>query len=444
MPQVGKHAVVIGAGIAGLAAGRAVADFFEKVTVLERDVLPESPVPRAGVPQDRHLHVLLAGGHRALEELFPGFERSLVEAGAVTLRVGLDLRADRPGFDPFPRRDLGWDAYSSSRPLVEACVRRLAERHVELRSDGRVERIALSADGARVTGVEFTRGGARETLSADLVIDASGRGALTLAALEASGRPAPPETRIEVDIGYSTGCFRIPEGAGVDWKCAIVYPIIPASSRVALLIPVEGDRWMVTLVGCRGDKPPGDWPGFFAFARGLRTATIARAIEPAEPLGDVERFGFPASVWRHFEKLPDLPRGLLPIGDTICRFNPIYGQGMSVAAQEACLLRRRLDLVTSDPEPLSTLGAPFLAEIPRLLEGPWFFAATPDLAFPETRGERPSNLAETLKFTAGLLELAAEDPEIHRLVMAIQHQLVPRSALAEPTLRRRVMERVAH
>jgi 2-polyprenyl-6-methoxyphenol hydroxylase-like FAD-dependent oxidoreductase len=176
---IGKRAVVIGAGMSGLAAARALADNFEEVVVLERDSLPADATPRTGTPQSWHLHALLGGGQRALGELFPGFERDLAQAGAVALRAGLDLRFERQGYDPFPQRDLGWLIYSMSRPLIEFTLRRRVEQHgnIILRQCCRALEIVASPDGVAVTAVRHqTANGGRETLSADLVVDASVRG----------------------------------------------------------------------------------------------------------------------------------------------------------------------------------------------------------------------------------------------------------------------------
>ena len=218
---IGQQAVVIGAGIGGLSAARALADHFERVLVLERDALPAEPLDRAGVPQGRHVHALLAGGQRALGELFPGFESDLVRAGAVPLRVGLDVRVERPGFDPFPQRDLGWDAYAMSRPLIEWAVRRRVEEcsSIELRQRCRVQELVPRADGSGVSGVRYTNpDGAAETASADLVIDASGLGRPTLDLLVTTGRTQPEATTIGVDFMYATAVFAIPEDASGDWK----------------------------------------------------------------------------------------------------------------------------------------------------------------------------------------------------------------------------------
>jgi 2-polyprenyl-6-methoxyphenol hydroxylase-like FAD-dependent oxidoreductase len=447
--HIGRRAVVVGAGIGGLAAAGALADFFERVVVLERDVLPaadeRAPGDRAGTPQSRHIHALLAGGERALGELFAGFTTELAQAGAVPLG-GRDFRVEFPGFDPFPQRDLGWEVYSMSRPLLEAVVRQQVRRlaNVELRGDCQARELLPSIDGTGVVGVRCARtGSADETVSAELVVDASGRGALTLGLLEALGRPRPEEEAIVVDIGYATAIFAIPDDAPADWKGMRILPQPPDTRVGGLLLPLEHDRWMVTLGGRHDDKPPGDADCFLATAQRLRTPTLYNAIRRAKRLGGIARFGFPASTWRHFERLPPgdgFPRGLLPLGDAICRFNPVWGQGMSVAAQEAVVLRNLLDRAShrGDGDPLARLAPAFFAEVAELIETPWSSAAIPDFAYPKTIGERPPDLESRLEFARALNQLAAEDAAVHRLMTEVQHLLKTNSALREPTLVARV------
>jgi 2-polyprenyl-6-methoxyphenol hydroxylase-like FAD-dependent oxidoreductase len=213
---IGKQAVVIGAGMGGLSAAGALADHFDQVVVLERDTLPSEPVYRAGAPQARHVHALLLSGQRALSELFPGFEQDLARAGAVPLRVGLDVRMERPGYNPFPQRDLGWCSYAASRPTIERAVRQRVESRANstLRQRCRVQEVLATPNGEAVTGVRYENAdGASETIVADLVVDASGRGALTLALLQSIGRPLPEGTTIGIDLGYATCIFAIPDDA---------------------------------------------------------------------------------------------------------------------------------------------------------------------------------------------------------------------------------------
>jgi 2-polyprenyl-6-methoxyphenol hydroxylase-like FAD-dependent oxidoreductase len=430
--------------MAGLTAAGALADRFDQVVVLERDTLPSEPAYRAGTPQARHVHALLLSGQRALSELFPGFEQDLAQAGAVPLRAGLDVRVERQGYHPFPQRDLGWISYAVSRPTIERAVRARVEgrANTTLRQRCRVQEVLASPDGKAVTGVRYdNEDGASETIAADLVVDASGRGALTLALLQSIGRPLPEETTIGIDLGYATCVFAIPDDAPADWKGVMTFGQAPHDSRGGLMLPLEGNRWMATIGGRHGDVPSGDAEGFLSYARALRTPTIYNAISHARRLGEVARYGFPESVRRHFERLDVFPRGLLPIGDAICRFNPVYGQGMSVAALEACLLRRLLER-PGDGDPIAGLAPAFFAEVQALIETPWSVAIL-DFVFPDTRGQRPADFETTLRFGIALTRLAAEDPAVHKLTAEVQNLLKPRSVYRDPNLVERVLAKMA-
>ena len=440
---IGKQAVVIGAGMGGLTAAGALADRFDQVVVLERDTLASEPAYRAGTPQARHVHALLLSGQRALSELFPGFEQDLARAGAVPLTAGLDVRMERPGYDPFPQRDLGWFSYAVSRPTLERTVRLRVESHanIALRQRCRVHEILATSNGEAVTGVGYADdNGANQTIAADLVVDASGRGALTLALLQSIGRPLPEETTIGIDL--ATCIFATPDDAATDWKGVMTFGQAPGNSRGGLMLPLEGNRWMATIGGRHGDVPPGDAEGFLAYAKALRTPTIYNAISRANRLDGVARYGFPESVLRHFEQLDEFPRGLLPIADAICRFNPVYGQGMTVAALEACLLRRLLDRPAEDGDPIAALAPAFFAEAQALIETPWSVAML-DFAFPDTRGQRPADFETTLRFGRALMQLAAEDPEVHKLTAEVQNLLKPRSVYRDPNLVQRVLAKMA-
>jgi len=438
---IGRQAVVIGAGMAGLTAARVLADHFERVAVIDRDTLPSLTDPRAGVPQGRHAHASLAGGLRALSELFPGIEGDLEQAGAVRLVGGLDVRVERPGFDPFPQRDLGMFTYSVSRPALELAVRHRVEQlpNVALLTGCRV--IDLVSNGKdTVNGVRYDDAdGLRRTLGAELVIDASGRGAPTLALFEALGRTPPEETAIGVDIAYATALYEVPPDAARGWKGIMTFPKAPESSFGALMLPLEGGRWMLSLGGRGAEKPPGDEAGFLEATQRLRTPTIHHAICGARRLGDIARYAFPTSVRRHFERLPSFPRGLLPIGDAICVFNPVYGQGMSVAAQEAVLLRKLLTHMGARGDVPARLAPAFFAEVQPVLDTPWAMAAVPDFIFPQTTGPRPPDLERTLKIGAALLRVAARKADVHRLMIEVQHLLKPRSVYRKPLLMAQLM-----
>jgi 2-polyprenyl-6-methoxyphenol hydroxylase-like FAD-dependent oxidoreductase len=240
-----------------------------------------------------------------------------------------------------------------------------------------------------------------------------------------------------VDVNYATAEFAIPDDAPADWKG--VFTFAGSEGRGGLMLPLEGERWILTIAGRHAVKPPGDEAGFMAFTRHLRTQTIYRAIEHAERLGEIVRFGFRASTYRQYETLTAFPRGLLPLGDAICRFNPVYGQGMSVAAQEARALDRLLGDLAAEPDPTAGLAAAFFARAAALIEAPWASAAIPDFVHPETRGKRPENLEQMLRYGLAMARLAARDPDVHRLTVEVQHLLKPRSVYQDPALVQRVL-----
>lgn len=436
MTQRWERAIVIGAGMGGLLCARALAERFTEVLVLERDSLPADHQPRSGVPQGRHFHGLLAGGRRAMEALLPGLDDDIREAGAVEMVTGWSTRVERPGYDPYPRRDLGFSSFSLSRPLLELCVRRVVQRtaNLAIQHETAVERLLHA--GQAVTGVALRDG--RE-IQADLVVDASGRGELTLRAFDAMGLQRPRETAIGIDTNYATAVFKIPDGASQEWQGLFTFPKAPESSKGLLLSTIEGGQW-ICAVGWRGEEEqaPTDRESYVEWMRNLRTQTGYHAVKDAQMLGKVQRFAFPESRYRHFARSEALPAGLLPVGDSICRFNPIYGQGMSVAALEAETL---LGLLAEGDCSSEELPRRFLQRCEPIIDGPWNMAALPDFVFPNTRGERPADLAAALKFGQALTELGARDASVHKLMQEVSGLLKPRTALtSNPALMQRVYD----
>lgn len=432
-----RRAVVIGAGMGGLTAAQALSGHFEKVTVLERDMLPAEAAPRRGTPQAQHAHMLLAGGLEALRTLFPSFEHDLAKAGAVKIRTGKDIRLERPGFDPFPIRDLGFDIFCMSRPLLEAVTRGRVRQtpNIDICERVRVTKLVASRDEMRVEAVRYdNEDGSAVTLEADLVVEASGRCGLTLQLLEELSLQKPEETEIGIDQAYASTIVERPGDHNADWLGNIVLPSAPASSRGAFLFPIEKQRWLLSIGGNHGDAPAGDRAGFIDFVRSLRTPTIYDAVRDARPLTEIVRYQLPCSTRRHFERLETFPTGLLAIGDALCRFNPVFGQGMSVAAQEAVILQR---LLTEDA-PAERLARDFFAAIQKTIETPWGVAVN-DFVYPATRGLRPADLAQRLQYGMALTKLAAQDPEVHRLTAEVSQLLKPQAALREPALAARVV-----
>jgi 2-polyprenyl-6-methoxyphenol hydroxylase-like FAD-dependent oxidoreductase len=437
--SLGKHAIVVGAGMGGLVAAKALSTHFEKVTVLERDALPDGPQPRIGTPQARQLHVLLKGGLDALVEFFPVFEAELERAGAVRVRVGSEILIESPGFDPFPQRDLAFDTLCMTRPLVESVARRLVQEqaNITLRSRCRVTGFLASSDRTSVAGVRYDmlEGGSME-MAADLVVDASSRGTLTLELLDEIGMPRPEETEIGVDVGYATATFEIPPAVSRDWR-ALLHRAAAQSGRGGFFFPIENNLWHAALNGVHGEAPPDDGPGFTAFAKTLRTPTLYDVIKDATLVGPIHRFGLPCSVRRRFEALRSFPDGLLPIGDAICRFNPAYGQGMSVAAQEVRVLKNLLDARSTAAQGLEGLAPAFFAAIQGVLAAPWSVAES-DFIYAKTRGQRPDDFPQRMKFGAALQRVAAGDAGVHQVMFEVNHLMRPPSALRDPDIVSRV------
>jgi 2-polyprenyl-6-methoxyphenol hydroxylase-like FAD-dependent oxidoreductase len=441
---LGTRAIVVGAGLGGLSAAGVLSDYFDEVIILDRDELPDNAIPRPGVPQGKHPHGLLAGGLRALEKLFPGFGNELMRAGAEPINPGFDVLYEIPGQDLSPRVKFGWSIYSMSRPLIECTLRRQVERraNIKVRGGCRVLNIVSESNIQAATGIQCqTVDGRRETLKSDLIVDASGNGSLTAELLKSTGRRSPEETSIGVSIRYASAIFERSHIQN-DYKVVLSFPNAPEQVRAGLVLPAENNTNQVILAGKGEDIPSINGNEFLSYARQLPTLTIYNAIKDAKRLTEITPFSFPESRWRHFAQVPDFPRGLLPLGDAICRFNPIYGQGMTVAVQEGKML---FDLLqTLDGDPLATLAPTFLTKAETLIADPWAMSAIPDFIYPDTIGKRPPDLEDRLNFQRALGRLAVRDVEIYELLAQIRHLLKPLTLLDDPSIVTRVKEEIAN
>ena len=329
----------------------------------------------------------------------------------------------------------------ATRPLIELVLRRRAEAiaNITLRPAARVTGIVPTADGDGVRRIRFVNGSeCSETLDTDLVVDASGRGAPTLTLLDALGWDRPQVTEIGVDISYATAVVEIPPDATAEWKAVLTLPDPPHLALHAIIVPTEGGRWITAIADHNATAWIETWDGFLEASRALITPTVYNALRYAEPPEGIRHYRFPVSTWKHFERLPRLPRGVLPLADAFCRFNPIHGQGMSSAAKQARLLEDVLHRAADEPDPIAAVQAGFMAEVASVLDTPWNMSTSADLAFPATRGERPENFEEARQFEAALFRAAVADPVVHRATTEIAQLLQPRSLLHEPDIMRRI------
>jgi len=436
--QIDDRAVVLGASMAGLLAARVLADAYGQVTVIDRDQLPQAGTHRRGVPHGRHLHALLARGQQALEELFPGLTAELVAHGAAAGDVLGNGRWFLGGHR-LRQAHTGLVALCASRPFLEGHVRARVRALPNLTILDRCQVIGLATtpDGRRVTGVRALRradgnAGAEEVLGADLVIDATGRGSRTPTWLQALGYARPPTERVRIGLGYATRTFRLPPDA-LGGDLGMLHGSTPEHPRGGALLLVEGGRWMVTLAGMLGDYPPIDPDGFLAFAGSLQFQDIYEAIRDATPLDDPVAFRFPASVRHRYERLPRFLDGLLVVGDAVCSFNPIYGQGMSVAALEALALRRHLRRGVV-PQPRR-----WFREIARVVDVPWDIAVGGDLVFPGVPGRRTAKVRLVNAYLARLHPAAAHDAGLASAFMRVAGLVAPPQSLLRPAIALRVL-----
>ncbi|MGY1794544.1 FAD-dependent oxidoreductase [Geodermatophilus sp. SYSU D00525] len=434
----GGHAVVVGGSMAGLLAARALAGHLDRVTVVERDVLPEGPGHRKGVPQDRQLHALLARGRGSLDRLFPGFSAELEAAGAVWARMPADFALLGP-FGWIDRRAAGWTGLFASRPLIEATVRRRVRQlpGVTVREGCEVTGVRASEDGRAVSGVTVRRLDTGETtrLDADLVVDASGRGSRAVAWLTALGYPEPERSEVDPDIAYASRLVRIPEGFTADWKAVMLTSKPPTVLRTGYVFPIEGRQWHVAAMGAAGDHPPTDDAGFAAFLRSLRHPVLADAVERAEPVTPVRSHRGTANRRWHFERMPRRPERFVVVGDAVCAFDPVYGQGMSMAAVEAeildaCLCEQRRRQRAGDLDGLATR---FQRRLARALADPWMFSTGEDLRFPTTTGTEVTRTSRLMhRYLDRVLAASTQDPRVADLFARTLGMLEPASAVFRP------------
>ncbi|UQI44805.1 FAD-dependent monooxygenase [Streptomyces sp. HU2014] len=428
------RAVVLGGGMAGLLAAAVLVRHVDEVVVVDRDRMPEGPLPRKGLPQARHAHLLMSGGARAVESLLPGTLDGWVSAGARRLALPTGLVALGPG-GWFPRWPGTQYLLACTRDLLDLVVRArvLALPGIVLREG--TEAVALLGDVRRVTGVRVRDAGtgAGGTLEADLVVDASGRGSRAARRLTELGLPVVHEETVDSGLVYATRIFQAPpESERFPVVSVQADPRRRRPGQGAVLVPVEGGRWLVTTSGTRGGEPSGEAGEFEPFLRALRDPLIADLVARAEPLTDVALTRSTVNRRRFFERLPAPPDGFVALGDALATFNPVYGQGLSVAAQSAVVLR--------DTLALRSVRAPGLApdlqrRVARAASGPWDLATGEDINYPGAIGAPPPAATRLLRgYVQRLMRTATGDPVVLKALMDVMTLSAPMTELLRPSV----------
>jgi 2-polyprenyl-6-methoxyphenol hydroxylase-like FAD-dependent oxidoreductase len=424
--------------MAGLLAARALAEHFAQVTICERDPTPIDTQARKGVPQGSHAHVLLQSGQLVLEEFFPHLADELMAAGTTTVDLAADVCWFHHGYWKI-RYPSNVPMLCQSRPFLEWHVRRRLAMlpNVTWRHATVVTNLLTNAARTRVTGVQLRQTDHScvcQDLPADLVVDASGYGSRLPDWLTALQYPAPWESTLQIRLTYASRFYQ-PPASSRDWSALMLYPKAPETTRTGWIFPVEGQRWIVTLAGYMGDTPPADEAGFLAYAGSLTQPDIYHEISQAVPLSDIKTYHVPEVRWRHYEKLRRFPDGLLVVGDAVCRFDPIFGQGMSVAAKEARLLHQMLHTEERrGNHALTGFGPRFHHAMASVVAVPWSLATSEDCRYPQAAGHRPWGVTFLQWYVAQIFALSATRTEVYGSFLEVLNLLKNPPTLLAPSI----------
>jgi 2-polyprenyl-6-methoxyphenol hydroxylase-like FAD-dependent oxidoreductase len=442
MPFLGQHAVVIGSSMAGMLAGRVLTDHFEHVTILERDILPDTPSPRKGLPQAHHLHILLMRGQLIFEHLFPGLVEEMVAAGIPRLDVGCDFRWLMPAGWGVPFHS-GITILTGTRDLIDLLVRNRVRALPGLQLRDGVEGAGLlpTDDGHGVRGVlarSRREGGGEEELPADLVVEATGRGSHLKQWLAALGYPQPEETVLSAHLGYASRYYHPPADFAADWRGLMMQGDPPRMKRGGVLFPIEGKRWLVTLAGGGGDYPPTEEGPFMDFAKSLRSTLIFDSIQRAEPISPIVGYRGTENRARHYEHMRRWPHGLVALGDAAIAFNPVYGQGMTTAGLGVLALDRALRRGGDGLR--RGLEHQFQKDLVRAAEPAWLLATGADARYPDLEGN-PPELGSRMShwYVDRVLELATQNRQVRYRLLEVLQLLRPPMSLLTPTIAGRVL-----
>lgn len=440
-PTKTGHAIVIGGSIAGMLTARVLTNHFAQVTVIERDVLPQTPDFRKGAPHARHAHGLLVRGQQIMENYFPGLTAELKDQGAIFANMGTDLSLHIGGMavQPF---DSELEFVACSRPLLEYTIqqRLRAMAQIRFREGYDVHGICTDADRQRATGVRIqarATDAAEEVVYADLIVDASGRTSRLPEWLAELGYTPPTETTVDAQAGYATRIYRRPAHYAGTWKALYGIAQAPEQSRGCIIAPLEGDRWHVTLTGLNGDHPPTDEAGFLAFARSVPVPELYSALAQAEPLTDILGYRRAANRLRHYDSLPRYLEGVLALGDAVYALNPVYGQGMTVAALAALTLDEMLGSLSRHPADDPTgLARRFQRTLAKVIADPWQMATGQDLRWPSAGADyKPDPVTRLVQgYFDRVLTAMIDNPEIAAVFARVQNMLASPMTLFHPRI----------
>ncbi|MFF9819280.1 NAD(P)/FAD-dependent oxidoreductase [Streptomyces sp. NPDC014006] len=420
-------AVVIGASAAGLFTAAVLTEFAD-VTIIERDQLPDGPEPRRGVPQTRHAHLVWSGGVNAFNELLPGVTDAAVDQGARLVRIMGDMISRAPN-EVWFRRFLGTHHRNlvCSRDLLDFVLRKrvLSHERVTLRQ---ATAMGLDGDATRVTGVRAYGADQEFTLPADLVVDASGRGSHAAQWLADLGLPNVTTREVNAGVTYATRLFKAPVGAGDNYPLVNVQATpAKAPGQGGIILPIENNQWLVTLAGTRGGEPTADPDAFVPFALGFADPIIGQLLQNAEPVNDVITTRSTANRRRYFEKMKHWPDGFIVMGDAIAAYNPVYGHGLTVAAQGAIAVR---DVLRSKDITAPGTTRQLQRAAARPVAAAWDLAVGQDAFYPGAAQTPPTPVERFLaRFVDKAVETGARNPRAMGALLDVMSMEKPATRL---------------
>jgi 2-polyprenyl-6-methoxyphenol hydroxylase-like FAD-dependent oxidoreductase len=434
--RAGRHAVIIGAGIAGLIAARVLSDHFVRVTVLDRDLLPDEAAPRVWGPHGLHAHLLAHRGQEIIEQLFPGLFTAIGPQGSVAVDLGSQMLWRQAGITSIRARTGVLSRFQSGYALETQLRRQLRTfDNVCILQDAQVAALRTNCAGAAISAVEVVKpvcGQPRQTgLTVDLVVDASGRASQLPRWLQMLGYDCPAQDEVAVDYAYASRIYRRPAGYRCDWLALQCDQDPQVGSRSVRIFPLEGDRWIVTAGGRFGERPPVDADGFLKFLEPMLDAHLIAALRTAEPVGPVVAGRIGSNQRRCYESLKRFPERLVVIGDALCSLHPWYGNGVAVAAEQALALDRCLRSTRGN---LTRAARDFLRVAGQVVDRQWQLAACEELRHAQASSPRPPFLAALDWFRHRVQVLSARDALAMQTLLDVTHMRVRPTAICKPAL----------
>lgn len=446
--RLGSHAIVIGSGIAGLCTAQVLCRYFKEVTVLERGAEPRAKQPRKEVPQGYHLHALLKGGEQALEQLFPGITQAMIQDGSTRINGTKDLKWFHHGV--WKKRFEGeLSVLLQSRSFLEGHVRLQVEQnpHIRFRYNMMALQPIYDASQNMIIGIQVKEVVSSQptNLYADMVIDASGYGSMfhqwfTLRDYNC------PEEKVKIDLCYVSQIYQLDVTKQRDWSTLLVYPSAPLEKIGGAISYIEGNRHIVTLLGYDSDLAHSvlqDTRKFINFTKKLPQETIYNELQGSKPLSEIKVYNVPYIVRHHYENVKDFPQRFLFIGDALCRFDPVFGQGMSVAAMEALELDDCLQREWKESKRISThLTKRFYRKVSKVIDPVWKMILIEDFRYRHVAGKKPIGLSFLQWYTRRIFLRSSQNTDIYNTFIYVMNLLRPASTLFSPsilykTLRRR-------